>query len=184
MTFSLPPFGVNILLTALILTAAVYDLRFRRIPNWLTVSGVVGGIALNAFLYQGWEGISLSLGGLAVAFASYFLLYLIRAMGAGDVKLMAAIGAMVGLREWFGILLFTAVVGGIAGLALVTARGRLRKTFWNLGFILGEMRSGRPAYLGNEELDVRNPKSVGLPHGAVIAMGTIAFLSMGAHFTH
>lgn len=176
MTFNLPPLGVNILLTILILVAAVFDIRYRRIPNWLTVSGVVSGVALNAFLYQGLPGLKLSLAGLGVAFGCYLLLYLIRGMGAGDVKLMAAIGAMVGFRDWFGIFLVTALIGGVVGLALVLIRGRLSKTLWNVGFILSELRQGRPAYVRNEELDVRSPKAVGLPHGAVIAMGTLVFL--------
>ena len=58
------------------------------------------------------------------------------------------------------------------------ARKRLKKTFFNVGFILSEMKSGRPAYLGNEELDVRNQKALGLPHGAVIAVGTVFYLAL------
>jgi prepilin peptidase CpaA len=182
--FNLPPFGVNVILVAMILTAAVYDILYRRIPNWLTIPGVLAGVALNSFLYQGWPGLRLSLLGLAVGFGSYFILYLLRAMGAGDVKLMAAIGAMVGLGDWFGIFIITAIIGGFAGLALVTLRGRLKKTIWNVGFIISEMKSGRSAYLANEELDVRNAKSLGLPHGAVIALGTMIFLGLSARFRH
>jgi len=55
---------------------------------------------------------------------------------------------------------------------------RLAKTLWNVGYILSEMKSGRPAYLGKEELDVKNPRAVGLPHGAVIAVGTLFFLAL------
>jgi prepilin peptidase CpaA len=124
----------------------------------------------------------LSLVGLGVGFAAYFILYSLRAMGAGDVKLMAAVGALVGVRDWFGIFLITAIVGGVAGLAMVAMRGRLRKTLWNVGFILSEMKHGRPAYVGREELDVRSPKSVGLPHGAMIALGTIVFLGLSTRF--
>lgn len=182
MTFSLPPLGVNILLTVLIVVAAIFDIRYRRIPNWLTLSGVVTGVALNSFLYQGLPGLKLSLAGLGVAFGSYMLLYLVRGMGAGDVKLMAAIGAMVGFRDWFGIFLVTALIGGVAGIALVAARGRLLRTFWNIGFILSELKQGRPAYVRNEELDVRSPKAMGLPHGAVIAAGTLVFLGTCARY--
>jgi prepilin peptidase CpaA len=181
--FSLPPPGVVAILIALVLIATVYDVRFRRIPNWLTLAGVVTGLAMNAFLYQGWPGLRLSLAGLAVGFGIYFALYALRAMGAGDVKLMAAIGAMVGMRDWFGIFMVTAIIGGFAGLALVAMRGRMKKTMWNVGFILSEMKSGRPAYLAKEELDVRSPKSVGLPHGAVIGAGTIVFLTLSARFS-
>jgi prepilin peptidase CpaA len=183
LSFALPAPGVNVTLIGLILVAAVYDVLYRRVPNWLTCAGVITGIALNSFLYQGWPGLRLSLPGLAVAFAAYFTLYLLRAMGGGDVKLMAAIGALVGVRDWFGIFIITAIIGGTAGLVMVSMRGRLRKTLWNVGFILSEMRHGRLAYARRDELDVRSPKSVGLPHGAIIALGTIVFLSLSARFT-
>jgi prepilin peptidase CpaA len=181
--FTLPPPGILALLIALVLIATVYDVRFRRIPNWLTVTGVLAGLGMNTFLYQGWPGLRLSLAGLAVGFGVYFALFALRAMGGGDVKLMAAVGAMVGLPDWFGIFMVTAIIGGFAGLALVALRGRVKKTMWNVGFILSEMKSGRPAYLAKEELDVRSPKSVGLPHGAVIAAGTIVFLALSTHFS-
>ena len=180
--FSLPPPGVEAVLLALVLGAAVYDVRYRRIPNWLSVSGVLIGLALNTFLYQGWPGLRLSLLGLAVACGVYFLLYALRAMGAGDVKLMAAVGALVGWQDWFGIFVVAAIVGGVMALILVATKGRVKKTFWNVGFILNEMKSGRPAYIAKEELDVRNPKALGLPHGAVIAVGTVFFLALSTHF--
>ena len=104
-------------------------------------------------------------------------------MGAGDVKLMAAVGAVVGWPNWFGIFIVTAIIGGIMALILVAARGRVQKTFWNVAFILSELRGGRPAYMRREELDVKNPKALGLPHGAVIAVGTVFFLALSAHFT-
>src|ERR1700733_9890176 len=161
--FHLPPPGVNIVLVILILIAGAYDVLYRRIPNWLTLGGVLAGIGLNSFLYPGWPGLRLSLLGLAAGFSAYFILYSLRAMGAGDVKLMAAIGALVGVQDWFGIFILTAIIGGITGLAMVAIRGRLKKTMWNVGFILSEMKQGRPAYVRNEELDVKNPKSMGLP---------------------
>lgn len=182
MSLSLPPRGIELVLIALVLGAAVYDIRYRRIPNWLTVMGVAVGLLLNSFLYPGWPGLRLGLLGLAVAFGVYFVLYALRAMGAGDVKLMAAIGAMVGWQNWFGIFIITAIFGGAAALVLVLMRGRLKRTLFNVSFILSEMKSGRPAYLGKDELDVRNPKALGLPHGAVIAVGTLVFLGLSAHF--
>ena len=99
-------------------------------------------------------------------------------MGAGDVKLMAAVGALVGWERWFGIFFVTALIGGVMAMILVVSRGRLQKTFFNVGFILSEMKSGRPAYLANEELDVKNKKALGLPHGAVIAVSTVFYLAL------
>ena len=165
------------------LAAAVYDVRYRRIPNWLTFGGVLIGLGLNGFLDQGRPGLFVSsLLGLAIAFVVYFVLYALRAMGAGDVKLMAAVGAIVGWRDWFGIFIITAIIGGLMALILVAVRGRVKKTLWNVAFILSELKGGRPAYMRREELDVKNPKALGLPHGAVIAVGTMFFLAMAAHF--
>ena len=181
--FTLPPQKVEMVLLVMLLGAAVFDVRYRRIPNWLTVSGALLGIAMNAIIGAPEAGLSFALIGLAVAFGFYAVLYALRAMGAGDVKLMAAIGALVGWERWFGIFFVTAIVGGVMGLILVVARGRLKKTMFNLGFILSEMKSGRPAYLKNEELDVKNKKAVGLPHGAVIAVSLVFYLALSARLT-
>src|ERR1019366_83231 len=113
-----------------------------------------------------------------VAFGIDRALYALRAMGAGDVKLMAAIGALVGWERWFGIFFVTALIGGGMRLVLVVSRARFKKTVFSVSFILSEMKSGRPAYLKNEELDVKNKKALGLPHGAVIAVGTVFYLAL------
>ena len=178
----IPP-RMEAILLMLLVAAAVFDVRYRRIPNWLTVSGVVLGVALNTVIGPPEAGTAFALEGLALGFGSYFILYMLHAMGAGDVKLMAAVGAFAGPTNWFGIFVVSAVVGGVMALLLAVARGRLKSTFWNMGFIVGEMTRGRPAYVNKAELDVKNPKSIGLPHGAVIAIGTIFFLAIAPHLT-
>ena len=186
MQFDAIPRGPEILLLVVVCMAAAYDVRYRRIPNWLTGSSILLGFALNGFLAMDtpnpWSGLMRSLLGFAAGFGFYFLLYAIRAMGAGDVKLMGAVGAIAGPREWFGIFLLTAIVGGLMALILVVARKRLKKTFWNVGFLFSEMRHGRPAYINNEELDVKSGKALGLPHAAVIAVGTLFFLALTSPF--
>ena len=191
MHFSIPPPSVEAVVLALVLGAAVYDARYRRIPNWLTLAGVLIGLALNAYQYgalptpvvQGsWQGLLFSLQGFGLGFGVYLLLYALRAMGAGDVKLMAAVGSLVGWENWFGIFVITAVAGGILAVIVSIVRKRLGKTMFNVGFILSEMRSLRPAYLKNEELDVKSDKGLRLPHGVVIAVGTLIFLALSAHF--
>ncbi len=168
--------------------AALFDVRYRRIPNWISVSGLGVGLLLNSFLVGrgsqlfSMQGLTFGLKGFVVGFALYFVLYLLHAMGAGDVKLMGAVGALVGWRDWIGIFVLTAILGGVAALALAVMRKRLGKTFWNLGFILSEMKSGRPAYLGNEELDLRSRKGASLPHGAVIAVATLLFIGISAYY--
>ena len=115
----------------------------------------------------------------------YLALYrsILRDVGAGDVKMMAAVGAIVGWQNWVGIFLITAILGGVAAMAVVTLRGRVKRTLWNVGFVVAEMKQGRPAYLRNEELDVRSSKAMGLPHGAVIAASVIVFVTLGSQLT-
>jgi prepilin peptidase CpaA len=174
----LPPV-IQLLLAALVITAGTLDIRKRRIPNWLTVSGVVAGIAMNVFLYET-QGLWFALQGLGLALLLYFPLFAIRAMGAGDAKLMAAVGTLAGPANWVGIFILTAMVGGVVGMFLLLVTGRTRKTVSNVGFLLRELAYFRPPFLYREELDVHHPKSVGLPHGAVIALGVIAFLGAAA----
>src|SRR3954452_3354792 len=115
--------ALKVLLIAIVLVAAIYDLRFRRIPNWLNLSGVILGLAVNTFLF-GRHGLILALLGIASSLVIYVPLYLIRGMGAGDVKLMAAVGAVAGPWNWFGIFLATALLGGIVSLLFVAFKKR------------------------------------------------------------
>jgi prepilin peptidase CpaA len=180
MTLSLPAPVVIAALIAVVFTAAVFDVRYRRIPNWVSVSGAVLGITLNA-IQRGLPGVVFSLKGIALSFSIYFVLYTLRAMGAGDVKLMAAVGSLVGWQNWLGVFFIAAILGGILALIIVVRRRRVQRTFRNVGFILSQMTRLRPAYLAREELDVRSPQAVSLPHGAVIAVATLFFLSFSAH---
>lgn len=166
---------VQAALLALVLTAAVYDFRFRRIPNWLVVTGLGTGLALNTVL-GGWGGLRLSLAGFGVGFGIYFLLYMVHAMGAGDVKLMGAVGSLVGMSNWFFLFAAAAITGGAAAIVLIVVKGRLRKTFWNMGFLLNELLHFRAPYMTRDELDVKSKTAVTLPHGVSIALGSVVFL--------
>ena len=118
--FTLPPQKVVMVLLVVLLTAAVFDVRYRRIPNWLTVSGVRAGHRHEyPDRYAGGRDRVLPCRAGGRLSAIYVVLYALRAMGAGDVKLMAAVGAIVGWENWFGIFLVTAIIGGIMALILV-----------------------------------------------------------------
>jgi prepilin peptidase CpaA len=178
MTTTLVAAAPTMLLLMLALTAAVYDFRFRRIPNWLCLAGVVAGLAVNTWL-SGLAGLKSSAMGLGLGFAVYFVLYLLRAMGAGDVKLMAAIGSLAGPDAWIWIFLFACILGGVIAIVLLLAKGRVSATIWNIAFILKELSQLRAPYMKREELDVHNPKAVTLPHGVSIALGVLVFVLAG-----
>jgi prepilin peptidase CpaA len=177
---SFPPIIVQVLVLLIVIPAAMFDLRQRRVPNWITLPAILLGIALNGILDFRDANLRNSLLGLGLAFLIYFPLYLLRAMGAGDVKLMAAVGAIMGWANWLGIFVLTAVIGGLAAIVAVAARGRLRKTFYNIWFILLSLLHRQAPYESNPELDVRNVQSVRLPHAVVIALGAIGFLVVAA----
>jgi prepilin peptidase CpaA len=173
MTF--PPLVFQIIVLLLVVTAAAYDARFRRIPNWLVLSGLILGIGLNSFLFE-WRGLRFALLGMGLALLIYFPLYLLRGMGAGDVKLMAAIGSLLGAANWFGIFIITALLGGVVAVILLLARGKLQRSLWNVGFLIGRIASLKAPY-AREELDLSSPKSMKLRHGVVIALGSTLFLA-------
>src|ERR1700730_4198826 len=102
---------------------------------------------MNSFFFL-WVGGSFrySLLGLGLGLLIYFPLYLLRGMGAGDVKLMAAIGSIVGAANWFGIFVVTALLGGVVALMLLLARGRLSNSLWNVGFLLQQVSTLQPPY--------------------------------------
>jgi len=98
-------------------------------------------------------------------------------MGAGDVKLMGAVGAVIGPWNWLGVFVLTGLLGGVIGLALAFSRGRVLTTLLNVGYIMKELACLRAPYLKREDLDVANPDALRLPHGAVITLGAIGFVS-------
>ncbi len=169
------PATLKIVILALVFAAGAYDLRFRRIPNWLNASGVVLGFGLNLLL-SGWHGFAAALLGFLLAVAIYFPLYLVRGMGAGDVKLMAAVGSLAGPGAWLGIFLATALAGGVVSLLLIFWKRRAHRTFLNLAVIGVELLHFRAPAAADQRLDIRNSESLRLPHGAVIACGTAAYL--------
>jgi len=179
----LPPVMQAVLLL-MVVTAGIYDLRYRRIPNWLTLTGLILGFGLNTFLYPAETsplgGLKRAALGMGLALLVYFPLYLLRAMGAGDAKLMAAIGSLVGPGNWIVLFVVTAILGGVTALIVLLFAGRIRKTFWNVGWIMSEVVHLRAPYHSSEELDVRSSRGMRMPHGAVIALGTIAFLAAKA----
>lgn len=168
--FPLAPFTA-VLLCLVVFTGAMTDLRERRIPNWLTGGAVLTGWALHWFLY-GWPGLQHSLLGMAAGLAVYLPLFLLRGMGGGDVKMMAAAGALAGPKDWFGILILTAICGGAAALVVVLQRGMMGRAVRNIIWILSKLVRGRAPHEGNAAVDVDSGEGLSLPHGVAIAFGT------------
>lgn len=169
------------LLVALLVPAVVVDLRSRRIPNRLVLSGIaLAFIAHATALITGsvplagpawWSPLTGLLGG----FALLMPLYLLRATGAGDVKLMAMVGAFVGAQAVLDATLYTLLAGGLLALVFMLGRGVAAQTLANVRFLLTDwalrLSSGQGARLAPLQTTAAR-----LPYAVAIALGTGAAL--------
>jgi len=169
-------------LLAILAAAVVSDLRERRIPNTLVLIGILSGFLLHSLLPEGngflsrWPG-SLgflgSLQGLAIGAGAMFPIYFLRAMGAGDVKLMAAVGAILGADDVIPAVIGTCLAGGVVSLLVAVAGGSAGQLFRNVYYmvhvtLLKFALPGRPS--------IEPPlQSVGsAPYAVAVALGTLS----------
>jgi prepilin peptidase CpaA len=164
-----------LLRAALVLVASlagVLDIRTRRIPNWLVLAGMAAGFGLQFYL-KGPPGLLTAAKGCGLAFAVYLPLWLLRGMGAGDVKLMAALGAISGASAWFLIFLASSILGAVAGLVLAARHGRLGSTLASTFTVASELLKLRAPWHAKPEVDYHHPNALRMPHGAIIAAAII-----------
>jgi prepilin peptidase CpaA len=154
------------------LGAGLWDWQVRKIPNWLSLAGIVAGFLLNDWRF--------ALGGLGLALAIHLPLFALRATGGGDVKLMAALGALLGFEQWLRVFLISAVLGGVVALALVLWRGVAGETMKRVWFVLRSLGRGVAPYREKAELDVSSGLGRSLPRGVVVAMAVVVWLAYGA----
>jgi prepilin peptidase CpaA len=156
------------------MVAGILDWRFRRIPNWLTVSGLVAGIAVNTILYR-WPGLKAALLGTLLGLGVLLPFVLIRSLGAGDWKLAGALGACLGPRLLLSVLMGTILVAGVMALIVVIWKGRLKRTLVNMAHLLGALFSLR---MPGTEVSLDDPQSTKIPFGVAMAV-TVLFFGVG-----
>jgi len=110
--------------TAAASLAAIVDVRTRRIPNWLTGSLVLGGLVFNGWR-GGIVGVGLAVAGAALGLAILLPFHAVRAIGAGDVKLLAGLGAVLGPQVLVSVAIYGAIAGGLISAVLLAREGRL-----------------------------------------------------------
>lgn len=168
------PNPVSWALAAVVLAAAISDLRSRSIPNWLTLGGIVLGFAAN-FYASGPGGLKFA--GLGFLASLLFLIpFVLGFLGGGDVKLMAAVGAFAGPGNLLVIFVLDALLGGIVALAGILIRGRVRRTFLNIGRILRLLAQGKLPSEESPELEAGNQASFGMPRAVTIALATLLLI--------
>jgi prepilin peptidase CpaA len=150
--------------------AAAWDWRSRKIPNWLTVPGLVGGISLHAAL-TGWHGALFALTGAGLALVMLLPLVLLRAFGAGDWKLMGAVGAFLGWKLFLFVLFGSIFASGLMAIIQMFRVGRVVETLRNVvtlvkGFFAFGLKK-------NPNISLDNPRLLKLPFGVAVAAATI-----------
>jgi prepilin peptidase CpaA len=173
-----PEAGLNPVLLAgaviLATIAAWTDLRSRRIPNWLTVSGLVVGMAASTIL-GGWSGLKASLLGLGLGLALLLPFVLLHSLGAGDWKLAGALGAFTGPGLLVDLLLGSIFVAGVMALVLVIYKRRLGQTVRNIGHILFSLVTFR---MPGQQVSLDNPDSLKIPYGVALAFTVLLFAAV------
>ena len=111
----------------ILIIASINDLFYKRIPNWLTYPSLIGGILFQS-ISRGFDGAFFSLLGIGLGFGLTFFIHLAGGFGAGDVKLVAAIGSFVGPKEIFIIFIFSSLLSGIWAIILLAIHGFILHT--------------------------------------------------------
>jgi prepilin peptidase CpaA len=154
--------------------AGILDWSYRRIPNWLTVSGFVAGIAVNTILYR-WPGLKAALLGTLLGLGLLLPFVVVRSLGAGDWKLAGALGACLGPRQLLSVLMGTILIAGVMALAVVIWKGRLKQTLLNIAHLLAALFSLR---MPGSEVSLDDPQSTRIPFGVAMAL-TVLLYGMG-----
>jgi len=169
-----------LMLLPILIIAAITDFRSRIIPNWLTLPAIVGGLAYHTAV-NGLSGFIFGLEGVLLGFALLISFFLAGGMGAGDVKLLGAVGSLLGPKGVFLVFLYTAIAGGIIALALLWWRGCLTVTIKRYMTILKTfLITRRIFYMPPEE----KQDLPALCYGVVIGLGTIFYILKDITYRH
>jgi len=159
------------ILGAVVLAGAATDWYNHKIPNWLTLPAMAVGLILNTVNGK----LVTALAGMLAALGLYFLFFAMGFRGAGDGKMMGAVGAFVGWPAVAFVMVIVALVGGAAAVVVALRYGALGRVISLAAAVLTDLLTFRWRQL-RERADYRAPGALRMPHGPVIAAGTLVFL--------
>ncbi|TWT81647.1 Type IV leader peptidase family protein [Planctomycetes bacterium CA13] len=163
--------------TAVLIVAAVIDGAILKVPNWLTFPFILCGW-VHWTMQDGVSGLGWSLLGTVVGMMLLLVLRNVGGMGAGDVKLLAGVGAWLGTVVTLWAFAATAIVGGVMAVIMILASGQWHKHFAMAHQILHEWKTVRnPSKLATIARE-RKPTMTLLPYGIPMAIGSIAYFAI------
>ncbi len=163
--------GVWMLAIIPALVAGWTDWSSRRIPNWLTVPTLLVGIGANS-LATGWAGAKESLLGAGLGLGLLLPFVLLRSLGAGDWKLVGALGAFLGPSRLIGVLLATILVAGLMAIVLIIWKKRVGQTLRNIAHMVAGLFT---LHLPGPEVSLDNPESLKIPFGVAVAVTVVLY---------
>src|ERR1035437_3818442 len=166
MTFLRPEWTYPAAATACALVGSVFDVKSRRIPNFVTMPAFLFSLALHLAL-GGWRQLLSSLAAGLICAAVFLVFYIAGGMGAGDVKLILAVGCIAGLSHVAYLLVLTALSGGVMALVLALACGRLQQTIMNVGELA--THHSHEGLQPHPDLNLGNAAALRLPYALAIA---------------
>jgi len=155
------------------LTAGITDLRWRRIPNWLTYPAIPCAVILHS-MAGGWHGAKLSLLGTALGLGLLLPFVLIRSLGGGDWKLVGGLGAFFGPQRLMEVLVWAVLINGVMALCLIIWRRRVGQTLRNMGRMFAAFFS---LHLPGSDLTIENPNATKVPFGVAAAIAVLLYTS-------
>lgn len=174
--------ATNFFLVIMLAIGSFTDIKASRIPNLLTIPSALTGLTFN-IVADGLDGFLFSLGGCAAGIGLLVIPYAMRGMGAGDVKLMGAVGSFLGAKAAFEAFLIAALFGGIYALALILIRWDVFKEFFCKKLVLLYSMVLLRQYVPIQiESSGQMPR---LKYGVAIAFGTTTYMvlkSIGIKF--
>lgn len=165
----MPEINVNVIfLLPIAALITYYDVRYRRIPNAFVLATLAGGVAIHS-ITGGLNGLYSSLGGFALAFVLMFMLHVFGAMGAGDVKLFAAIGAVTGSALVLHTFVIVILTGGLLAIVSIVRDGVFVTTMQRVAQILVGLLPGWEM----PRFTVPSDRTHTIPYGVAITIGSI-----------
>ena len=155
--------------------SAVYDVRSRRIPNFITLPAIAFGLLLHAVV-GGWGQLAMAAAGGLICGLIFFVFYLAGGMGAGDVKLITAAGCLGGFSGIGNLLLLTALAGGVMAIGVALYRRRLVETCHNIYALAVHHRN--VGLTPHGQFNVGNERMLRLPYALAIAAGNALSLCL------
>ncbi len=160
--------ALGILFIPMALLITYWDVRYRRIPNELVLLTFIGGLALNT-IFGGSHGFLISLGGFGLAFGLMFVLHAFGTMGAGDVKLFAAIGAINGVSLVLPTLMVVALTGGVFAICKMIYSRRTATTLLGVTQVFYGLLPGQRV----PRFEVPADRTYTLPYAVPICFGSL-----------